>query len=364
MRNYVETSYGITGSLKIDDSLAVEFERYKFNPVKDYLRGLKWDGTKRIDTLLIDYFGAIDNEYTREGIRKMLTGAVARIYEPGVKFDYVLTLVSEEGTGKSTFVKKLGRSWFSDTFISAHGKESFEQIQGAWIIEIAELAGLRKSDIESVKHFITKQEDSFRPAYGRTVETYKRQCVFFGTTNDKSFLKDPGGNRRFLPVEVRPEYVAKDLFSREFDAVIDQIWAEAVELYKQGEDLFLSRGANSLAVSTRKLYTETDDRAGLVEEFLNAKLPENWYDRNKEEKALFFAMSEEAPKKAIKRQAICAPEIWCECFGKDLKDMTKQNTREINAIMRSLDDWKYINSTKSFNGYGKQRYYKLIEGEI
>ena len=201
VRNYIESIYGITGTLKIDDSIALEFEKNHYHPILDYLRGLEWDGTKRIDRILVDLLGAEDNIYSKEAIRKMLVGAVARVFNPGVKFDLVLTLVSEQGTGKSSLLKALGKKWFSDTFLTVQGKEALEQIQGAWLIEMAELSGLRKAEVESVKHFISKQEDTFRPAYARTSETYPRQCVFFGTTNNKDFLRDPSGNRRFMPVD-------------------------------------------------------------------------------------------------------------------------------------------------------------------
>jgi predicted P-loop ATPase len=175
VRNYLGCVYGITSSLKIDDAMALEFERNHFHPILDYLNDLKWDGIQRVDKLLIDYMGADDNIYSREAIRKMLVGAVARVMNPGVKFDLVLMLVGPQGSGKSTFIKKLGKSWFSDTFLTVQGKEALEQIQGAWLIEIAELSGLRKAEVESVKHFISKSEDSFRPAYARTSEIYHQR---------------------------------------------------------------------------------------------------------------------------------------------------------------------------------------------
>ena len=166
-----------------------------------------------------------------------MAAAVARVFEPGIKFDTALILVGEQGTYKSTFVKKLGMEWFSDTFTTVQGKESFEQIQGAWLIEMAELSGLKKAEVESIKHYISKREDMFRPAYGRTVETYKRQCVFFGTTNNKDFLRDPTGNRRFMPIDVRPEYATKSVNDDLTQDEVNQIWAEAYQLYLAKEPL-------------------------------------------------------------------------------------------------------------------------------
>ena len=114
VRNYIECIYGIVSSQKVDDALSLEFERHKFHPIRDYISSQVWDNIPRIDTLLIDYFGAVDNSYTRSAIRKTLVAAVARIFEPGVKFDTALILVGKQGTFKSTFIKKLGKDWFSD----------------------------------------------------------------------------------------------------------------------------------------------------------------------------------------------------------------------------------------------------------
>lgn len=360
VRNYIESTYGITGNLKIDDSLALTMDKCSFHPIKEYLSSVKWDGVERVDNLLIDYFGADDNLYSRESIRKMLVGAVARIFQPGIKFDLVLTLVSEEGTGKSTFVNKLGMDWFSDTFFTVTGKEALEQIQGAWIIEMAELAGLRKAEIESVKHFITKQEDSFRPAYGRVSETYKRQCVFFGTTNDKTFLKEPSGNRRFMPIDVNRKAATKDIFSKSFDSEIGLIWAEAVHLYKKGEKLFLSKEADKLASAERKQHIETDERAGMIEKYLDKKITLDWDQKNIYERRGFY--EEDQPDSGVvERLFVCIAEIWCECLGKERHDMDRYKTREINNILKNFEGWEQSKSTRNFKIYGKQKYYRRVE---
>jgi putative DNA primase/helicase len=354
VRNYIESVYGISGTLKIDDSLALEFEKRSFHPIKDYLYGLEWDGTPRLETLLIEYFGADDNLYTREAIRKTLVGAVARVLNPGCKFDLVLTLVGDQGTNKSSFFKLLGKEWFSDTFMTVQGKEALEQIQGAWIIEIAELSGFRKAEVEAVKHFLTKQEDQFRPAYARASETFKRQCIFIGTTNKKDFLNDPTGNRRFMPIDVNPKEIKKDVWS-ELPDEVDQIWAEAMVMYREGEDLYLSGKAEKAAKSEQMKHSEVDDRRGLIEQYLEKGLPKDWDEREIFERRTY--MEDPIAEGQIERQYVCVAEIWCECLGKDKENMNRYTTREINDIMKSLDEWEYHSSTKTFQYYGKQKYY-------
>lgn len=356
VRNYIECVYGITASQKVDDALALEFEKKKFHPIRDYLKSLEWDHTTRVDTLLIDYFGAEDNAYTRASIRKMLCAAVARVFSPGIKFDTALILVGDQGTYKSTFIKKLGREWFSDTFTTVQGKEAFEQMQGAWIIEIAELSGLKKAEIETIKHFISKCEDSFRPAYGRVVETYRRQCVFFGTTNSRDFLRDPTGNRRFMPIDVRPEFATRSVAFDMTPEEVDQIWAEAYQYYLKNEPLYLSENENRIAQIKQAEHSEVDERKGIIEKFLNAKLPTTWADKDLSERRNWID-SPISEKGTRLRYEVCVAEIWCECLFREQSDMTKYNTREINDILRSLPEWEVAEGTKNFPIYGRQRYY-------
>ncbi|MEG0579381.1 MAG: virulence-associated E family protein, partial [Niameybacter sp.] len=341
---------------KIEDALALEIENHSFHPIVNYLKSLKWDGEDRIDSLLIDYFGAPDTQYTRMAMRKMLVGAVARVLVPGVKFDLVLTLVGGQGIYKSTFINKLGKKWFSDTFNTVQGKEAFEQVQGAWIIEIAELSGLKKAEVEVIKQYISKREDQFRPAYGRTIEIYKRQCVFFGTTNNDTFLRDPTGNRRFMPVDVRPDFITKSVKDDLTEKEIDQIWAEAYELYICGETLYLDKETEKLAFKEQCAHSETDDRRGLVEIYLDTLLPEEWYSWDLYTRRDY--LNDPLSKKGtIKRDSVCVSELWCECLGKDKAEMSRYNTRDLNDIMKTLPDWSYVNSTKNFTVYGTQKYY-------
>lgn len=357
IRNYIECIYGIVASQKVDDAVALEFERNSFHPIRDYLSSLEWDGQERLDTVLIDYFGAEDNLYVRAALRKSMCAAVARVFNPGTKFDLVLTLISEEqGVFKSTFVNKIGKQWFSDTFTTVQGKEAFEQIQGAWIIEIAELSGLKKAEVESIKHFISKKEDMFRPAYGRVVETYKRQCIFFGTTNNNDFLRDPTGNRRFMPIDVRPEFVTKSVRDDLTEYEVDQLWAEAYKKWQDGELLYLSDEEERIARAERDKHSETDERTGLIEEYLNRPLPASWDEWDIEKRQEYFR-DPLVEKGVNERKFVCVAEIWCECLGKNKADMTRYSSREINDLMRTIKGWQFVNSTKNFSQYGKQKYY-------
>lgn len=352
LRNYVEKAYGIAAKEKIADSLRLEMDRNKWHPVREYLDGLIWDRTERLDSLFVDYFGLEDTPYAREAARKTLCGAVARVYEPGIKFDLVPVLIGEEGILKSTFWSRLGGKWYSDTFFKVEGKEGPEQLQGAWILELAELAGLRKSDAESIKHFITKQVDQYRPAYGHLVEKYPRQNIFVGSTNIRDFLKDPTGNRRFLPILCNMERASKSVAVDLVGDEVRQVWAEALHYYRAGERLYLRGDAASQAKAIQAGHMEQDVRAGLIEKFLETPLPANWAKVDIFERQAYFVSDN--PDGTEERQEVTAAEVWCECLGKARNDMSRYNTREINELLKSLG-WQFSGTVKAVSHYGKQR---------
>lgn len=200
LRNYFATKYLIKGKGIIDDALQEVTQDNKFHPVRQYLTGLTWDGECRVDTLFIDYIGAEDTDYIRAVTRKWMCGAIARVMEPGVKFDTAIVLYGAQGLGKSLILERLGRKWFNNSLVDIKTKDALEQIQGSWINELAELAPTYKNDNEIVKAFISRTSDRFRSPYGRRTEEYPRQCVFAGSTNNLMFLKDRTGNRRFWPI--------------------------------------------------------------------------------------------------------------------------------------------------------------------
>lgn len=358
MEHYIEHSYGISTG-KIDKALSVIYERHKFHPVRDYLDTLQWDGTERLDTLFILYMGADDTPYVRAVTRKTLVAAVARVMQPGIKFDNMTVFVGQQGIGKSSLIALLGRKWYSDSFTTMQGKEAYEQLQGVWIVEVAELSGMKKQEVETVKHYISKREDRYRVAYGKRVENFPRQCVFFGSTNKTDFLRDPTGNRRFWPIRTgTPERsVFKDLTKQE----VDQIWAEAVLLYEQGEPLYLPKELETEAQRVQEQHSERDDRAGIIERYLEKLLPTDWDDRDMYKRREYYQSDDElGAAGTIKRTKVCAAEIWVEAFGLKLGEMQAHNIRFIHDVMRTLDNWQPFKHKARFKIYGIQRgYYRV-----
>lgn len=353
---YFERHYSITAA-KLDIALGVLYERTKFHPVRDYLNGLVWDGQARLDAIFIDYLGAEDSDYVRTVSRKAMVAAVARVMQPGIKFDNVLTFISEEGMKKSSLVDKLGRQWFSDSFITVQGKEAFEQLQGVWLVEMAELSGLKQAEIEAVKHFISKREDRYRVAYGRRLENFPRQCVFFGTTNKIDFLRGSSGNRRFWPVQCIKGRATKDVFTHLTDDEINQLWAEAVTRYQCGEALYLDATAEAQALAAQKEHSETDERAGIIQAYLDTPLPDNWYKRDLYERRTYLQNTAAYSGPTRQRTRVCAAEIWCEALGGLQKDMGVHNTRFIHDVMRNMQGWEGYKSKTLFSIYGVQRSY-------
>ncbi|WP_343216238.1 virulence-associated E family protein [Clostridium frigoris] len=367
LKVYFDKTYGVWSPTKTKEALiAVSAER-AYHPIKEYLDALpEWDDIERLDTLLIDYLGAEDNEYSRAVIRKTLVAAVARIYEPGTKFDSVLILNGPQGIGKSTFFSRLGNKWFSDslTITDMRDKAAAEKLQGYWLLELGELAGIRKTDVETVKSFVSRTDDKYRASYGVNVESHPRQCVVVGSTNSESgFLRDTTGNRRFWPVRVTGNSVKKAWELEE----VDQIWAEVLCVYRKGEVLFLKGDEAQIAISEQADAMETDDREGLVREYLEKALPGNWSSMDLCDRRNFLSGGDfgVAEIGTVKRNIVCPMEIWCEGFGKDSANLKKTDSYEITAIMARIENWKPYDVTKSgttrFPIYNKQRAFMRVE---
>lgn len=366
LRHFLEKKYAIKSKGNIDDARVLVSRENIYHPVLDYLNGLSWDGVKRAETLLIDYMGAEDTAYTRAVTRKTLAAAVRRVRQPGVKFDNVLIMVGRQGCGKSYLVSRLGGKWFSDTLTNIQGKEAYEELQGFWIVEIAELSALRKSEVEAVKHFIAKQSDSYRAAYDRHVRTRARQCIFFGTTNNAEFLRDATGNRRFLPVDVDPAKARLSVFDDLTDEVRDQIWAEACVIEAAGEKLYLDTPElRRAAEAEQDRHFEQSPLTGDVERYLETPLPENWAELDLSDRRAYLHGGEDfgtEPQGKVRREKVCALEIWCEMIGGEKKEFTISRSKEIQDIILRTGKWEKAKGNLKFGSlYGSQRGFNRIK---
>lgn len=359
LRVYIEKIYGIVNRGKIDDMLAQEIERNSYDPVKNYLDNLEWDGVERLETLLIDYLGAADIVFNRVAIRKFLAAAVARIYVPGIKFDYMLVTSGPQGIGKTLLPAKLAGSWFSNSLEGVSGKDAYEALQGVWIMEMGELSATKKADIEATKHFISKQEDIFRVAYGRHKSYFKRRCVFWGTTNDNEFLRDKTGNRRFWPVDVGINPIKLKVWEMS-EETRDQIWAEAVNIWKNGETLYLTDDQEKWAFEAQEFHTESSSMEGEILEYLDIPITKDWYSRSKQERREYIrGWGTDIQEQGTEvRNRVCLAEIWNELYSGDSKNIHPAKAAEIRQILNHLDGWeKYKLSRgrlKFGPGYGLQ----------
>lgn len=362
LRHYIESTFGIKSKAAIEDARVLVAQENSYNPVRQYLDSLKWDGIPRAESLFIDYLGAADNAYTRACTRKTLAAAVRRIYQPGVKFDNMLVLVGCQGCGKSHIVQLLGGNWFSDTLTTVQGKEAYEQLQGFWIIEIAELSAMRKSEVEAIKHFTAKNSDSYRAAYGHHTETHPRQCVFFGTTNRYEFLRDTTGNRRFWPIDVNPGNAVNDVFSDLTADEIDQIWAEAVHIHRQGEALYLDTDElKELAEQEQNIHFEESPLTGDIVKYLDTLLPENWAQMDMTQRRAFLHSDDFGVRSegTVKRNKVCPLEVWCELFNGEKRDFNIQKSKEIQDVISKTGEWEKVKTPMKFGSlYGKQRGFK------
>lgn len=366
LRVYLEKVYKIWTPGKLSDALAAVSHERAFHPIRDYLEGLpEWDGLPRLEELLIDYLGAEDSAYVRAVTKKTLVAAVARVVHPGCKFDCMLVLVGPQGIGKSTLFAALGGKWFNDSLNlnDVKDKTAAEKLQGYWILEIGELAGIRKAEVEAVKSFLSRQKDVYRPSYGRRTVEHPRQCIVVGSTNnDTGFLRDSTGNRRFWPVLVSGVDPGRAPWNMD-GYTISQVWAEALDAWKAGEKLYLEGEVAAEAYEQQKLAMESDERVGMIREYLDRLLPENWEEMSLSERRAFIHGDDfgQAAAGTVQRDRVCVAEIWAELFRKDLANIKRADIDDLHGLMRRVDGWgKYTGNADGklwFKVYGSQRAY-------
>lgn len=328
----LQTDYGMTNRNDYFDAVKNVSIRSKFHPVRDILDGLEYDGKEHIKSLLPDYLGVEDTEYAYQVIKLWLLGAVARVYQPGIKFDYTMILQGKQGLGKSTFLRllSLNDEWFNDSLDSLDSDKAAQSLMGSWIVELAELKSLARTagGVESVKRFLTATQDKYRVPYERRADIFLRQCVFAGTTNKLDFLQDETGNRRFLIIQTGISEPTKDLFAP--DAVDDMkaAWAQAVHIWKTEQpELVLPEQCRDEARQLQDECMADDGKTGLIEEFLKDK------DRT------------------------CVLEVWREALKEDGRPKPYQST-DIKNIILSLPDWEAVKSPTNYKQYGKQRLFQ------
>ena len=330
----IQADYGLKSRQDFADALKNVSMRNKFHPVRELLDSLTWDGKENIRSLLPEYLGAEDSDYTYQVMRLWMLGAVSRVYKPGSKFDYTIILQGSQGIGKSTFLKLMALDdlWFNDSLDSLDSDKAVQSLTGSWIIELAELKSLARTagGVESVKRFLTATQDKYRIPYERRADTFYRQCVFAGTTNKDDFLQDETGNRRFLIIHTGFTKTSKSLFTPEVMDDIKQAWAEAVHIWKNEDpELILPENCMQQAKELQEANMADDGKRGIILDYLEGKTQ------------------------------VCAREIWFEALKETIPPKNWQAS-EINNIVAKIPGWERLKTPRKFDGYGQQRGFRKI----
>lgn len=357
---WLEYRYDITGRDKALAAVMLVSNQQKYNEVKDYLEALVWDGTERLDRVFIDYLAAEDTPYTRAVARKSFTAAVARVMRPGCKYDYVPVFNGPQGIGKTTFLKTIGKNWYSDSLQNFNGKEASEMIQGIWINEIGEMSGYNRSEMDIVKQFLSRCDDVYRQPYGKHAVRFPRKGVFFGTCNNHDFLKDPTGNRRFWPVDVGLHKPVKNIWAQ-LPEEVDQLWAEAVVRYAEGEQLFMDTPELDAATrEAQEAHRENSIREGMIRDWIEKPVPPNYTSLSLSARRIFWNGGMAGTGDLVPREKVCAAEVWCELFMGDPKHMRRSDANEINQVLVESPGWRRNVTSRRFGYAGKQKGFERV----
>ena len=338
---HLEINYGLKNDKYIERAVKVVAAENSYHPIRDWLNSLKWDGQERISKVLTKYLGVEPTPLAIESLKLFMLGAISRVFNPGCKFEYMLCLVGGQGAGKSTFLRFLAMddSWFTDDLKKLSDKDIYEHLNGHWIIEIPEMVALLKTKfVEETKSFISRQYDNYRIPYDKYSGDHKRQCVFAGTSNRIEFLPDDkSGNRRFLPIKVNAEKAEVHILDNEKEsrAYFNQLWAEAMEIYRKGEfTLTLSKEMQKILYTEQEQYLPDDPTESAIVNYIEEKWPEY----------------------------ICAEMLFVEALGYRIEDYKKWNGTVIGEIITNSfkNEYRRIGSHR-FKGYGKQRAWVRIK---
>ena len=333
LMSYIESEYGFYNIQKYELAKNKCEDLFAYHPIKDLIECGEWDGVPRIDKFLTNILKCDDDDYSRELSRMLFYGGINRLYNPGCKFDYMIIFMGGQGLGKSTIVDWLNiKPDYYREVLSIDGAKGIESLTGGWICEFAELlAMVRAKEVESLKGYVTRLYDTYRPAYARNVISLPRQCIFIGTTNDFEFLADKTGNRRYLPIEIHLSRGELFRHEKETKEYILQCWREAKHLMDEGKTyLVIPSEYNNLLEEHQNMATDDDPKVGLIIDYL--------------EKKPFGSK-------------VCGPEIFVNCYNSLKKNYTTRDGREISTIIRRLPNWKRMNNPIEFEGYGRQKYW-------
>lgn len=341
---YLEKEYGLKNERNINKAMIIAASENRYHPIREYLEQLVWDGKYRIGRLLPKYLGAEEDAYTREIMQLLMLAAIHRVYEPGCKYEIMVCLVGGQGAGKSTFFRFLAINdeWFSDDLKRMDDDNVYRKMQGHWIIEMSEMiATANAKSIEEIKSFLSRQKETYKIPYETHPADRKRQCVFGGSSNTLDFLPlDRTGNRRFVPVMVYPEraevhILADEQASREY---INQMWAEAMEIYRSGNfRLRFSPAMNAYLKAHQKDFMPEDTKAGQILDYLER----------------------------YSGSIVCSKQLYKEALGHDYDEPKQWELREINDIMNNaVTGWRAFSNPRYFpEPYRRQKGWERIRND-
>ena len=355
--SYIARYYGdMHNKQMLEDSIQTVADKRAFHPIIEKLSQLPaWDGVKRAESIFIDYLGAEDTPYVRAVTMKTLQALVERVKRPGVKYDYMIILDGGQGIGKTTMFDRLSLGYHTDTLSLRdmdNLQKAYEQTQGAWIVEVSELAGAKKAEVEFIKAFVSRREDKCRKAYGHYVDISPRQFVLVGTTNETSdYLRDPTGNRRFYPVHCAGMvgedgkvdiYYAYKHFTKD---VVDQVWAEVLQSLKdEAFSAELPADLKSEAESRQAEMTEKDDRLELVQKYVDMLVPEDWYKSYDEDQKRQYTQRylrdtlDENDDMGVEHLNYITPlHLWQYVFEQPAVKLDNFQTRAMGKLLKQCD---------------------------
>ena len=341
---YFESVLGVAFSNQaMLDGMETFFSERSYNPVMEYMEKAaeNWDGRKRINQMLQVYLGAEDIDLVSKIAEMWLVGAVAKVYDPYAKFDYVLDLVGGQGVGKTSLLQKLGGEWYTDAVTDFANKDNYDIMLKALIVNDDEMVASNRMSFAETKAFISKTSLRFRKPYMKRTEEFAKNFVLARTTNQKEYLKDKTGERRFLsvmadisrqkkhPMEIEPE-------------TVEQIWGEAVTIYKAGADLMFDKETEERLEIYREKFMYRDEVELQVLEYLEMPIPDNWSSWSIQQQhqytSKYFDNSSEFEAGTKKLEKVSTREMMYNLFMRNSND--KKLSTKINMIMDNHPGWE------------------------